>query len=94
MLRHSEYFFLQLDQLRMQGVGDDVFYLDGENADTIAADAGQASANFVVYSYSENGAELVFNEIAPYTGTALLDSTTFLMSVKATGPWSLEITVR
>ena len=78
----------------VQGTGDDVFYLDGSNPDTIAANASQASGNFILYSYSDNGYDLVFNEIAPYTGTALLNNTTFLISLEATGPWSLDITTR
>jgi hypothetical protein len=78
----------------IQGTGDDVFYLDGSNPDTIVADASQGTGNFILYSYSDSGADLVFNEIAPYTGTALLDNSTFLISVEATGNWSLEITTR
>ena len=78
----------------VQGTGDDMFYLDGSNADTIKADASQGTGNFIVYSYSDSGSELVFNEIAPYTGTALLDNSTFMISVHATGNWSLEITTK
>lgn len=78
----------------IQGIGDDVIYLDGSNPDTIKADASQGSGNFAVFSYSDSGIDLVFNEIAPYTGTALLNNTTFLISVTAEGNWSLEITTR
>ena len=78
----------------IQGVGDDVFYLDGANPDTVKADASTASSNFVLFSYSDSGIDLVFNEIAPYTGTALLDQSTFLVSVRATGNWTLEITTK
>jgi len=79
----------------IEGTGDDVIALDGDNADTMIANASLGSSNFVVYSYSTSGSiDLVFNEIAPYTGTALLDPDTFIISVNATGPWSLEITTR
>lgn len=77
-----------------QGTGDDVFYVDGGGADTIAADASQGSGNFVLYAYSDSGYDLVFNEIAPYTGTALLNNSTYLITVQATGPWSLDIATK
>ncbi len=78
-----------------QGTGDDVIIMLGnDNADTIIADASSASGNFVVFTYSNDSLDLVFNEIAPYSGTALIDSSTFLITVKAEGNWSLEITAR
>lgn len=92
---------LPVDQARhatipgtVQGVGDDVFYLDGINADTIQADASTANGNFILFAYSDSGIDLAFNEIAPYTGTALLDSSTFLVSVHTTGNWSVTITTK
>jgi len=78
----------------VNGTGDDVFYIEGGAPDTIIADASQMTSNFIVYSYSDDGQELVFNEIGPYTGTALLDSSTFMLSVQAEGNWSVEITTR
>lgn len=79
---------------QIQGSGDDVIYLDGNNPDTITADASQASNNFVVYSYSENGHDLLINDIAPYTGTVLIDHTTIMVSVLATGKWTLNVTTK
>lgn len=79
----------------IQGRGDDVIILvSKDNLDLLKVDASQASSNFVVFSYSDSGRDLVVNEIAPYTGTSILNSTTILLVVKATGPWSLEITTR
>jgi hypothetical protein len=78
----------------IQGIGDDVIIIKGGNADLITANASGATSNFIVHSYSTNGIDLVFNEIAPYTGTALIDSATFLITVKAEGSWSLEITTK
>lgn len=78
----------------VKGIGDDVIYLDGGSPDTVNADASLGSGNFVLHSYSDSGVDLVFNEIAPYIGTALLDRSTFLIVVHATGSWSLQITTK
>jgi len=78
----------------IQGNGDDVIILKGGNADLIIANASNATSNFIIFTYSQNGIDLVFNEIAPYSGTALIDSSTFLIVVKAEGNWSLEITTK
>lgn len=75
------------------GVGDDVLIIRGGNADTIAAD-NQGNGNFAVWSYSSSGRDLVFNEIAPYTGTALLKSDTFLLVIVAQSNWTLDIKSR
>lgn len=75
------------------GVGDDVVIIRGGNADTVAAN-NQGNSNFAVWSYSGSGRDLVFNEIAPYTGTALLKSDTFLLVIVAQGDWTLDISTR
>jgi hypothetical protein len=75
------------------GIGDDVFYIDGGGADLLKADASQASQNFVVYALSDRR-KLIVNQIAPYTGTSIIDSDSFMIIVNATGPWSIEITTR
>jgi len=77
----------------IQGVGDD-FFIIGGSPDTMKVDASQAQHNFVVttLSVSSGTRDLVVNEIAPYTGTVLISPDTDYIIVKATGPWSLEIT--
>lgn len=78
----------------ISGTGDDVFILFDRNGDIIKADNSQGSSNFAVWAYSPQGRELVFNEISPYTGSALLPSGTMLMVVKAEGNWTLEISTK
>ncbi len=78
----------------IQGIGDDVIYLDGANADLINANANTAQGNFIVFSYSKSGVDLIFNEIAPYAGTALLNGSTFMISIKTEGNWSLDVTTK
>jgi hypothetical protein len=77
----------------IQGIGDD-FILLGGHPDTMTVNASQASSNFIVLalSVSTGERELAVNEIAPYAGTVLLSSNTNYLVIKATGPWSLEIT--
>jgi hypothetical protein len=78
----------------IQGVGDDVIILINANkADLLKVDASTASSNFIVYQYS-NVKDLIVNEIAPYTGTVPLKSDVVLLTIKATGPWQLEVTSR
>jgi len=74
------------------GKGDDVIFIGGEPPDLLTADALQAESNFVVQGMANRGFDLVINEIAPYLGTTILDSSTIALIVHATGPWSLEIT--
>ena len=77
-----------------QGVGDDVVVLTGTlKTDILVVDAFNASSNFVVFQYSDRK-ELLINEIAPYTGTVAMNPDTVLLTIKATGPWQLEVTSR
>jgi hypothetical protein len=74
------------------GSGDDVVYLDGENPDLMNADGTNAIGNFAIWGYG-NGRDLLVNEIAPYSGTVMLDPEIFLLVIKeGGGEWSLEIT--
>lgn len=77
------------------GTGDDVVIIRGGNADTIKADNSQGDGNFAVWAYSNStGRDLIFNEIAPYTGIAMLSPDTLVLTITATGNWSLEITTK
>jgi hypothetical protein len=76
------------------GSSDDVILIGGGAADLLKIDASQAEHNFVIQTISGSGFDLVVNEIAPYTGRKLLDASTTALIVKATGPWSLQITTK
>jgi len=80
----------------IKGTGDDVILISGGNSkpDLLKADASLASRNFVVIAYGSTTRKLLVNEIAPYTGTTIIDPTAFLLVINATGPWSLEITTK
>lgn len=75
------------------GNTDDVVILTGGKPDLIKA-TSTGESNFIVWSFSSSGRDLIFNEIAPYSGTAMLDSSTILLTISAEGDWSLEITAR
>ena len=75
------------------GTGDDIVSLIGGSPDLLKVDARTASSNFVVYSYGSSRS-LAINEIAPYTGTVILESDVSLLSIQATGPWSIEVTTK
>lgn len=78
------------------GTGDEVFIFSGagKKPDLLKTDASLASSNIVVMAYHATGRDLLVNEIAPYTGTTIMDPTSFLIVINATGPWSLEITTK
>ena len=94
----------QIAEIRAPGTfsrrGDYVFMVSGSRAvDLLRVDASQASRNFILRAYGNNGSLLV-NEIAPYTGTVavppstLLDSGSVILVVEATGEWSIEATTK
>ena len=78
----------------IQGNGDDVIFLKGSNPDLLKADATKDDGNFAIWGYSTNGRDLVINEIAPYSGTVILDPGTKVLVIQADKQWSLEITTR
>lgn len=73
---------------------DDVMIIGSSTPDLLQVDASQASSNFVVYGFSDTDQDLFVNEIAPYTGTTILDPGTLMLIIKAEGLWSLDITAR
>lgn len=75
------------------GNSDDVVILTGGKPDLIKANS-TGESNFIVWSFSSGGRDLIFNEIAPYSGTAMLDSSTIVLTISAEGDWSLEVTAR
>ena len=78
----------------ISGIGDDVVLIGGGVPDLLKADASQASRNFIVQAVANNRFNLVINDIAPYTGTKILDPGTVALIINATGSWSLEVTTR
>lgn len=75
------------------GSGPDVVYLDGHSPDLLIVDGTNAKGNFVIWAYYGTRRRLVVNEIAPYSGTVLLDRETLILEIKeGGGEWSLEIT--
>jgi len=78
----------------ISGKGDDVVLIGDGTPDLLKADASQASRNFIVQAIADARYDLVINEIAPYTGTNILNPSTVALIIQATGPWSLEITTR
>ncbi len=78
-----------------EGVGDDLVILAGkEKADLLEIDASQAKKNLIIHGVSRSTYSLLVNEIAPYTGTKILDDGTFLIIVRATGPWKILVTAK
>lgn len=76
-----------------QGNGDDVIALNGGIPDLLEVDASHAYSNFIIYSYSTS-ADLLVNEIAPYSGTVILPSNTIILEIIAEGNWSIQITTK
>jgi hypothetical protein len=75
----------------IQGIGDDVFFIDEGFPDTAFVDASTASGNIAIWAFTDFR-DLIVNEIAPYQGTVLMDPNTVLVVVNTEGPWSMDIT--
>ena len=76
-----------------EGTGDDVVGLKGGSPDLLKAEA-TGDSNFAVWSISDDGKDLLINEIAPYSGTVMINQTSVLIIIKASGPWKIEITTK
>jgi len=77
-----------------QGNGDEVLSISGSGSpDLLKADASGGTGNFAIWAYGDDR-DLVINEIAPYSGTVVINQKTFILVITATGPWSIEITTR
>ena len=77
----------------IEGVGDEVVALIGEEPDLLKVDASGARSNFVIWGYG-NWRDLLVNEIAPYSGTVVVSRDTFILVIEAEGPWTIEVTAR
>jgi hypothetical protein len=49
----------------------------------------QGSGNFAIWAYSEDGTDLLVNEIGTYTGESLLADGTFVLEITADGSWTI-----
>lgn len=76
------------------GSGDDVIFLEGNNPDLLIVDGSNAESNFIIWAYGHRR-NLVVNEIAPYTGTSILENDVLVLVIKeGGGEWSLEVTTQ
>lgn len=76
------------------GSGDDVIILIGSEPDLMIVDGSLAKSNFIIRAYGSRR-QLAVNEIAPYTGTVILDSETLLLEIiEGGGEWTLTITAQ
>lgn len=73
------------------GSGPEIVIVAGAFAplDSIRA-AANGTSNFVVWSYGNEGRDLLFNEIAPTSGQAFVPAGTQLLEVGAEGAWTLS----
>jgi len=76
-----------------EGTGDDVLILVGSSPDLLKIDASNATSNFIIMGYGDRR-DLLVNEIAPYSGTVMLNEETVILEIVATGPWTVEVTSR
>lgn len=75
------------------GSGSDVIAIIEGDPDLLKINASKASGNFIVRRYGGNtGRVLLVNEIAPYTGAIVSGGDHFILSIIATGEWSIEVT--
>lgn len=75
----------------IEGTGDDVIVICC-NGDLATIIGNQSSDYFGVYSYGTNGTDLLVNTSDPYEGTVILPPGALILTVEATGPWTIELT--
>jgi hypothetical protein len=79
------------------GDGDDVILLVGGGKPDLANVSGnEAGRHFALMAWSakRGGDSLLVNTTDPYQGTVMLDETTMMLEVVATGAWTIEVTAR
>lgn len=75
-----------------KGQGDSVVVIIGEP--DIATFTTTEKDNFVVWAFTNNGRDLLLNEIGPYSGEKIMPSDVFLLTVHMNGSWKMDITSR
>lgn len=75
----------------IKGRGDDVLRLGGSTPDLAKINGNAGKRFFAVIGYSDS-ADLLVNTTSQYAGTVILDSSTLVMEVDATGDWTIEVT--
>lgn len=74
----------------LTGSGDDVVQISPPVEGLVsAAIQHTGESNFAIIGYSSSGADLMVNEIGPYSGEVPIASGTFLLEVSADGSWTI-----
>lgn len=75
----------------IKGKGDSVLHITGDVSGFATVKITHSGReNFVVWSYSDNGRDLLVNEIGHYSGETLLPDGTFLLVINADGAWTIR----
>ena len=75
---------------KLSGKGDDVVQINPASSGLIALNiTNKGQDNFVVTGYSDNGPDLMVNEIGNYTGQVQLADGSVILAVNSDGPWSI-----
>lgn len=77
-----------------EGRGDNVILLGGGQPDIAIIKGNAEGRYFGVFGADALRRRLLVNTTDPYEGSKLLESDTWLLEVKATGPWTIEVTER
>lgn len=85
----KEYLHVMIVPGKHNGNGDDVLFLAGDHPD-IGTFTNEEDTNFIVWGLSNSGMDLLINEIGPYSGTIILDSTTVMLEIHTEGNWTIE----
>jgi len=73
------------------GVGSTVLLVDPGQGDISVTGSHDGESNFIIWAYVENGyPSLLFNEIGPHEGSAVVPANTFALSIIADGNWTLQ----
>lgn len=78
------------DGQKMSGRGDEVLGLTQTTSGVTTMTARHTgTSNFILHGYSDDGVDVLINEIGRWKGEVLLSNGTFLITIHADGAWNL-----
>lgn len=78
----------------IDGIGDAILVLTGSVPSFIRASSTSSRHNFIIWAYPEDkndSPDLLFNEISPYSGEAVMDNNAKFLVITATGSWHIDV---
>lgn len=74
-----------------EGTGSTVLQVDPTASEQAITGTHDGESNFIVWCYvKDDHPSLLYNEVGPYSGSAVLPSGAFVLTIQADGDWTVE----